>query len=90
MAKLPAKYALGWADANAIYRTARKEYRCIGNGGPHEHAEACPRTIAPGEAYIEFVDTTPLYQRGPAVSIPCALAFGYIADADANPAKTAG
>lgn len=79
MAALPARFTEGWAEENAIYRTARKTYRCEGSGGiPARHSDACPKLIRPGEAYIEYVGETPAYQRGSPHSIACAINFGFI------------
>jgi hypothetical protein len=81
MATLPKEYAEGWAEGNAIFRTARKQYRCAGNGGARPHSDGCTSLIRPGDSYIEYVGETPAYQRGSTVCLPCALAFGYIVPA---------
>jgi hypothetical protein len=79
MANLPKEYREGWAEENAIFRTARKSYRCHGNGVAP--APGCAGTIRPGDPYIEFVGETPAYQRGTAHCMTCAIAFEYIVPA---------
>jgi hypothetical protein len=85
MATLPAEYREGWPEENAIYRTARKRYRCTGNGPTN--SPGCTGTIAPGDHYVEYVGDVPAYQRGSTVCMPCALAFEYIRHAEAAPAE---
>jgi len=86
MARLPAGYVEGWPEENAIYRTARKSYRCRGAGNiPPKTAPACVGTITPGVPYVEYVGETPAYARGSAHCVPCALEFGFIKRAEATP-----
>ncbi len=90
MATLPKQFAPGWPEENAIYRTARKVYRCHGNGASGDalrHAPSCPGQIVPGTPYVEFVGETPPFQKGSAHSIPCALVFDYIRAANPAPVE---
>lgn len=76
MARMPNTLREGWPEENAVYRTARKTYRCHGNG-PRNSA-GCTGTIKPGDPYIEYTGDVPAYTRGSAVCLPCALAFEYV------------
>jgi hypothetical protein len=79
MATMPSEYVAGWPDDNAIWRTARKRYRCDGNGV--RQSVACREHIEPGDQYVEYTGDAAPFQRGSTHCIPCALAFEYIVPA---------
>lgn len=79
MAGLPAEFEEGWAQDNAIYRTAKKRWTCHAAGGsPRVHAPECSGHIEKGEAYVEYVGEVSGYQSGTRHSLACALHHGYI------------
>lgn len=58
----------------ALYRTARKEWRCECPGGSAKcpHAD-CRGTIAPGDRYVEYLGESAGYQSGYRYCLPCGV-----------------
>ncbi len=64
-----------WVDG-VIFRKARKRWQCWGNGArTAQHAAGCPEVIEPGDAMIEYVLESPMYQTGSHHTMVCAEAF---------------
>lgn len=70
-------------DGSAVYRTARKPWRCQCNGscststGPRRSPCGNPRcvdTIAPGDRYVEYLGETPAHRSGIRYCLPCGVA----------------
>lgn len=70
-------------DSNLIRRTARKAWRCDGDGaggGYRKYAPECIGTIQPGTRYVEYLGESVPFSHGNSICGACFKAFwiGYV------------
>lgn len=83
---------------NALWRTARKVWRCAGRvreGGYAKRDAAgrflrCDHVIQRGERCVEYLGESPNYESGPHYCIPCARAEGLLEPIALESAKKLG
>jgi hypothetical protein len=66
----------GLADGALVVRTARKDWRCEGDGAAHpRYSRGCWREIRQGFRYLEVLWTAPAFASGTRVCEACAREF---------------